>query len=81
MPSCRICHFPIDIQKEKEGIDWIQPSKGWYFHKECYDTWKATPSTDEDWIDMIFDFLARDMKVSYNYHMCIAQIEKFWKTN
>lgn len=78
---CRICHYPIDIAVEKENIDWIQPSKNQYFHKTCYDTWKAAPATDEEWILMIFDFLARDMKVSYNYHLCKAQIEKFWKEN
>jgi len=81
MPECRICHYPIDKKPETEGIDWIQPSRGWYFHKTCYDTWKAAPATDEEWVSMIFDFLARDMKVKYNYHMCKAQIEKFWKDN
>lgn len=81
MPSCRICHYPIDVKKEVEGIDWIQPSRGWYFHRICYDTWKAAPATDEEWVAMIFDFLARDMKVSYNYHLCKAQIDKFWKEN
>lgn len=81
MPECRICHMPIDKEKLKENIDWIMPSKGWYYHKECYDTWKAGPSTDDDWILMIFDFLSRDLKVSYDYFLCKAQIEKFWKTN
>lgn len=79
MPECRICHMPIDKVKEKENVDWIMPSKGWYFHKVCYDTWKAQPSTDEDWVKMIYDFLARDLKVSYDYFLCEAQIKKFWK--
>ena len=81
MPQCRICHYPIDIKKEIEGVDWIRPSINYYYHVSCYNTWKAAPSTDEEWVDMIFDFLARDMKVSYNYHMCKAQIDKFWKEN
>lgn len=72
MPECRICHMPIDKVKQKENIDWIMPSKGWYYHKECYDTWKAQPATDQDWILMIYDFLARDMKVSYDYFLCEA---------
>ena len=80
MPECRICHMPIDKEKQKQGIDWVMPSKGWYYHKECYDTWKAAPSTDEDWILMIYDFLARDLKVKYDYYKCKAQIENFWKT-
>lgn len=77
LPECRICHMPID----KEKTDWIMPSKGWYYHKECYETWKASPATDDDWIKMIFDFLARDLKVSYDYFLCSAQIKKFWKEN
>ena len=81
MPSCRICHYPIDVKKETENIDWIMPSKNWYYHRICYDTWRAAPSTNEEWILMIFDFLARDMKVKYNYHLCKAQIDKFWKEN
>ena len=78
MPECRICHMPIDKAK-KEGVNWIQPSKGWYYHKECYDTWKAAPATDDDWVLMIYDFLARDLKVSYDWRMCQQQIENFWK--
>lgn len=81
MPECRICHMPIDKVKQIENIDWIMPSKGWYYHKECYETWKANPASDDDWVKMIFDFLARDLKVSYDYFLCSAQIEKFWKEN
>jgi len=81
MPECRICHLPIDKVKEKENIDWIMPSKGWYYHKECYETWKAQPATNDDWILMIYDFLARDIKVSYDYFLCDAQIKKYWKDN
>lgn len=77
MPSCRICHLPID--KEKKDT-WIMPSRGWYYHKECYMTWKENPVTNDDWIALIFDFLAHDLKVSYDYFLCKAQIEKFWKT-
>lgn len=81
MPKCRICHYPIDVKKEKEDIDWIMPSTNYYYHRVCYDTWKAAPATDDEWIEMIFDFIARDMKFSYNYHTCKAQINKFWKEN
>ena len=81
MPSCRICHVPINKDKEVEGIDWVMPSKNYYYHKSCYDTWKAQPMTEKDWVALIYDFLARDLKVSYNYHLCEAQIKKFWKEN
>lgn len=81
MPSCRICHVPINKDKEVEGIDWVMPSKNYYYHKSCYDTWKAQPMTEKDWVALIYDFLSRDLKVSYNYHLCEAQIKKFWKEN
>lgn len=64
--ECRVCH--VKINKEKE-TDWIMPSKGWYYHKSCYETWKANPQ-DEDWHAMIYDFLARDLKVKYDFHIC-----------
>ncbi len=67
--------MPIDKAKS----DWIMPSQNWYYHKERYETWRAAPATDEEWVEMIFDFLARDMKVSYNYYLCKQQIENYWK--
>lgn len=76
MPHCRICKEEID----KELDNWVMPSKGWYYHKTCYETWKqSTPATDEEYRAFIFDFIARDLKVSYDYHMCKAQIDKFVK--
>lgn len=81
MPECRLCHVQIDKTKEKENVDWIMPSRNYYFHKSCYETWKAQPTSDDDWVKMIYDFLARDMKVSYDYFLCEAQIKKFWKEN
>ena len=76
MPSCRECH--VEIDKEKD--DWIMPSKNYYYHRTCYETWKARmPETDDDWVPRIYDFLARDLKVSYNYFMCEQQRKKFGK--
>lgn len=78
MPHCRICK--IEIDKEKD--DWVMPSKNWYYHRNCYNNWKeSTPATDEEYRAFIFDFIARDLKVSYDYHMCKAQIDKFVREN
>lgn len=81
--ECRICKSKdIDRNTQIEGVDWIMPSRGWYYHKSCYDTWKqSTPATDEEYRAFIFDFIARDLKVSYDYHMCKAQIDKFVREN
>ena len=73
MPVCRECH--IEINKDKD--DWIMPSKNYYYHRTCYETWKARmPETDDDWVPRIYDFLARDLKVSYNYFIKGNQWEK-----
>ena len=78
MAHCRICKEEIDKEKD----DWIMPVKNWYYHRTCYETWKqSTPATDEEYRAFIFDFIARDLKVSYDYHMCKAQIDKFVREN
>lgn len=80
-PSCRLCGVVIDKKKEQEGVDWFMPSKNYYYHVLCYNTWKASPSSTQDWHDLIYDFLAHDLKVKYNYHLCEAQIKKYWTEN
>ena len=76
--KCRICGRLIDRNTEIEGEDWIMPSKNWFYCKECYQNWKSADThTDEDWAALIYDFLARDLKVSYDYYMCEAQRKKF----
>lgn len=81
--KCRICgRKDIDRNVEIEGIDWIMPSKNYFYHKKCYDDWKhSEPKKDEEWIHYIYDFLSRDLKVSYNWHMCENQRENFIKKN
>lgn len=81
--ECRQCHVrDIDRNKDPDGETWIMPSKNWYYHRKCYENWKrSTPETDEEYRKFIYDFIARDLKVSYNYHMCNAQINKFVKEN
>lgn len=78
MPECRICKQQIDKSKN----DWIMPSTNYYYHKECYEKWKhSNPEKDEAWKSLIYDFLSRDLKVSYNYFMCESQFKKFVETN
>lgn len=77
--QCRHCKERFDAQPEDEYKLWIMPSTNFYYHKTCYETWKSQTvrATDDDWIEMIYDLLARDLKVSYNYHQIEAQREKF----
>ena len=80
MPQCRICHAPINKKTEIEGVDWFMPTRNYYYHIKCYKRWKEgdpATTTDEDWQLLIYDFLSRDIKVSYNYFLCEAQRHKF----
>lgn len=80
--QCRICKQYFDANALKENVDWIQPSRGWYYHVQCYKDWKVADShTDEEWVELIYDFLARDLKVSYDWFVCEAQRKKFIKDN
>ena len=36
---CRVCKQEINKKTQLEGIDWVMPSKNWYYHKECFNTW------------------------------------------
>jgi len=78
MAKCRLCGK--EINKEKD--DWIMPSKNWYYHKDCYNNWKQAQFTsDEEYIELIYDFIARDLKKSYDWWVCEAQRKKFIKEN
>lgn len=76
MAHCRICKAEIDKEKD----DWIRPVRNYYYHKKCYRDWKnANHINDDEYVDLIYDFIARDLKVSYNWHVCEAQRKKFIK--
>jgi len=77
MPICRVCKQEID----KSLDNWIMPSRNHYFHKTCYGRFKEEKEikTDKDYIPLIFDYIARDLKVSYDYYKVKAQINQFVK--
>lgn len=77
---CRVCGEVIDRNIEEEGVDWIMPSKNYFYHKSCYDSWKhSQAATDAEWIDYIYDFISRDLKASYDYFLIEAQRTKYLK--
>ena len=80
---CRVCKKCFDTEMLAPD-QWIMPSKNFYYHTQCYQDWKDVSQankSDDDWALLIYDFLVRDLKVSYNYHMCEAQRKKFLKEN
>ena len=80
MVMCRVCHERFDCEKE----EFVMPSKNFYYHKKCYESWRASDlnnAEDEAWIDRIYDFIAHDLKQSYDWHKCEVQRERFTKQN
>lgn len=84
MVSCRVCKGKFDAQEEEKDIVWVMPSRNFYYHKKCYDDWKTQTDVnikkkDDVYIDYIYDYLAHDLKIKYDYFVCEAQREKFLK--
>ena len=77
MPICRVCKKTID----KKSDDWIMPSRNYYYHKSCYADFKDVKKdkTNEDYKHLIYDYLSRELKVSYEYYKIEAQINQFIK--
>jgi len=75
---CRICKKEINRDLEKEGVDWIMRSEGWYYHKSCWETYakQSIPKTDEEWFDLLFYIITNDLHSSYNYFQIKSQCEK-----
>lgn len=77
--KCRVCGNKFDAVEDEINKVWIMPSRNYYYHKDCYETWKQkdTPKEEADWELLIYDLLARDLQVKYNYHMIESQRKKF----
>ena len=85
---CRECHQRFDREELKEGVDWVMPSKNYYYHKSCYDTWKNkrdsmkninNEKTNEDYkIDIMF-YLEKVLKIKINYSLLTVQLNRYLK--
>lgn len=58
------------------------PSRNWFYHTKCYNEWKNNSfGDDQTWHDLIYDFIARDLKVTYDYFLIEAQIKNYLKNH
>ena len=79
--TCRVCGVKFDAQPEGKDTVWVMPSKNYYYHKHCYGEWKVSDTlSDEEWAKRIYDFLARDLRVTYDFQRCDSQRKNFIKT-
>lgn len=82
---CRLCKQRFDREKLVKDVDWIMPSRNYYYHKSCYENWisdkgnlKATRA-DEQWEGYIWDYLKRDLKLPVDFYKCDSQRKNFIK--
>ena len=84
---CRCCKGNIDRNTEKEGVDWIQTSKTWFYHKKCYEDWVYNKDNlhatkeDSEWMQYAYNYLTKDIKIPINYCKFKSQWENFTKSN
>lgn len=84
MVTCRVCKEKFDTNDQ--SIDWIMPSRNWYYHKKCYEQWISAVSqdanfSDDEWAMFIYDYLKHDVHLDYDYHMIEAQRKKMLREN
>lgn len=73
--KCRICQQQFDTNT----TEFVKLGKLRYYHKYCFDAWKNPDKgkSDQEWEDLIFDYLTRDLKVTYNFFLIKQQLSKF----
>ena len=82
---CRVCGEPIDREELTEGVDWIMPSKNFYYHKICYTDWQNKKNTlhskaDEYlWWCASWDFMKKELKTDLNAAKTSSQWKSFIK--
>jgi hypothetical protein len=81
---CRVCREKFDTVGKELGVDYVMPSRNYFYHKECYDSWKKksggkSNNSDKQWEEYIYDYLKRDLKMEYEYFKVKKQLEKFRK--
>lgn len=72
--KCRVCGQFFSPNPETENIEWILRSKGYYYHKECWDKYTDiyTDKTDGEWLDLILYLITHNLHSLYNFQ----QIER-----
>lgn len=86
---CRRCKLEIDRDNQN---DWCMPSKGWYYHKSCYEDFvkkkgKITEGdievdVDDDlWQSAVYDYLRQDLKIAVNWNKFSSQWKNFLTKN
>lgn len=92
MVQCRVCKEKFNRLDPnlKEGEDFVQPVKKFYYHKKCYEDFASKKgkissgditleAEEEVWRSAVYDYLRRDLKIDLNYLKFISQWNNFLK--
>ena len=87
--QCRTCKKTFDIELVSKDY-WVMPSRNWYYHTECYNTFKKKKSdadggdmnvelNDQMWFWAMCDYLEKDLKMKINYALITQQWQNLIK--
>lgn len=84
---CRVCGLEFDRNDKNltEGVDWVKPANRVYYHKACYDEYKANKDnvhskmSDDAWFEATWEFLTKDLKAPVDYKKIRSQWNNFLK--
>ena len=73
--TCRLCKQQFDTEKE----EWVMPSVNYYYHAECYHIMRddKREKGDDEWRDLIFDFISHSLNGDYDYHVINGQLTNY----
>lgn len=77
--TCRKCHKSFEAKPEEKDITWCCRSRNFYYHKECWEEYikRTKEKNSEEWFDLIFDLITRELGKDYNFFLIKKQAEKF----
>lgn len=87
--KCRVCHGEIDREAGIEGVDWMSPSRNYFYHPTCYNDWARKKSelskdihTDAEndlWFAALYDYMRKDLKIGLDMKKTTSQWHNFLK--
>lgn len=67
--KCRICKQEFATEDLEQGKEWIMPSRNYYYHTRCYQTWvngkdsvSVNDCTEDDWFNIMWAFFKLDLR-------------------
>lgn len=80
---CRACGKAINRNLEVESIDWVMPSKNFFYHVKCYNDWAKkndevhAVASKEEWYQALLYYLNHIIKAPIDYKKLKSQWNKY----